>query len=345
MQRLLQIHAETRDAVVWTIDVSQRWAGVKVQGSDKVVRAYFPQNLEETPGWLKVGNSVRITHTGGNRGRVELVGHGILKPTPVAGGSEPGEATQADAVLSGLMVQQIPQGTWLRVLVTTGVVRFSGVEYTIGGLTMGNGSNYEMSMGGDIGSIAWISPNITVPGGYCYDLIVIGSDLVIHLVVGSTGTPPVMPAVPSGHLLLGFILMHSGMTAITQGTINMQYSPAVASALNMNIGDSDLAWGEMTTGVTVGIYDQYGNAALKSGEGWYITLSIVHGNGTLSYGGSSGTSLSIYSGATHNYVTFTYTRPGGSGDITPQLTATIEGKSFIAHGMIILRDIDGNIMI
>src|SRR5574343_378066 len=78
---------ELRDAVVYDVDSTNKYCRVKIQGSDKFIRAYYNENFESTPQWLKPGNSVRITHPGGNKGRIEVVGHGILLPTAIPGGS------------------------------------------------------------------------------------------------------------------------------------------------------------------------------------------------------------------------------------------------------------------
>jgi len=78
---------ELRDAIVFDVDPANRYCRVKIQGSDTYVKAWYPENWESTPQYLKPGNAVRIAHPGGNKARIEVVGHGFLLPTAVPGGT------------------------------------------------------------------------------------------------------------------------------------------------------------------------------------------------------------------------------------------------------------------
>ena len=101
---------EMRDAVVMSIDQTNRYALVKIQGSNTSIKAWYPENWESTPNYLKPGNSVRINQPGGNKARIEIMSMGMLLPTAVPGGSvTPTPVALINCVLTGcklLIVQQ-----------------------------------------------------------------------------------------------------------------------------------------------------------------------------------------------------------------------------------------------
>lgn len=341
---------ETRDAIVWSVDSGTRIASVKIQGSNQLIRAYYPENWEQTPNWLKPGNAVRITHTGGNRGRIELVGHGQFVPTPLSGSAGPALPSGQDAIMSGLQVIEIPYGNFMKVMVTIGTARFSGVTYTRNAVEMNlSGDPFLMSMGGNMDNIAGVKIIDAAPaaGSFRYDLIVIGSDLAIDVVKGSNFTTVVsIPSVPSGHLECGRILLYGGMTAIKQSDINKTWAGPIPTVLSMTIADEDLAWAELSTTVTVAIKDQYGNAIYDVAPGWGMTLAITAGNGKVSIGSQeSTTSVSEHTGAASNQLVFTYTRnQQDPGDVSPTLVATIDGYPLSVTKRILLRDVAGDPM-
>lgn len=352
IKKSLKDHAdtriETRDAIVWSVDNDLRIASVKIQGSNQLIRAYYPENWEQTPSWLKPGNAVRITHTGGNRGRIELVGHGQFVPTPLSGAAGPTLPTGEDAIITGLPVVQIPYGDWMRVMVNIGTVRFSGTTYTRDAISMAEGDYFTMAMGGFMNEVAGVLPIDTAPaaGSSRYDLIAIGSDLLFDVVKGTASSNPVMPDVPSGHLKCGHVLLYAGMTKIVQSDINKYFSEPVPTILSMTIADEDLAWAELSTTVTIAIKDQYGNPIYIAAPGWGMTLAITAGNGKVSIGSQESTSsISEHTGASSNQIVFTYTRDQlDPGDVSPTLVATIDGYPLSVTKRILLRDIDGNPM-
>ena len=337
-QRQIQQRVETRDAILWDVSTGTRTARVKIQGSATLVVAHYPENWETTPVWLKPGNSVRIVHVGGIRGRIELAGHGATIPTAVSGDSAPPASTGADAVLSGLNLSRY---TGLTVAVGLGSVRFSGTTSTVSVKTLGGTT----TLGGvaTLGSVAGLITFNAAPaaGTYRYDLVVIGSDLVFDKVTGTASATPVMPDVPTGHLLCGWVLLAPGCTEITSAEIGGTFTPAVAKQLTLSLSDSDLAWGETTSTITATVKDQFGNAISGS---WQIVLSIDSGNGTVSYGSSS-SSTSVTANFSGSSAVFTYTRGGADpGDSSPSLTATLTGIT-VAAAYIILRNSGGDIMI
>ena len=105
----IQQAAETRDAVLINVLPSQRLAQVQIQGSTELVAAFYPNNWQSAPAWLKPGNSVRITHKGGIRGNIELTGDGQVVPTVSGAPVAPVLPTAPDAVLDGLQIMPLPQ--------------------------------------------------------------------------------------------------------------------------------------------------------------------------------------------------------------------------------------------
>ncbi len=233
-------------------------------------------------------------------------------------------------------------GYHMKVMVTIGAVRFSNVIYTIGAMSMDEGDYVEMGAGisiNDIAAILNIDP--APPSGYFrYDIVVIGSDLAFNVIKGSDFTTvATIPDVPSGHLLIGKILLCGGMTYIRQTDIDKDF--ILSPQFIMEIADDDLAWDELSTTITISVLDQCGGPMYQTGDGWYITLSFASGNGTISIGGqSSNSSLSVYTGASSNSLTFTYTRFHlDPGDLSPSFQAQcgINGVTNYAFGQIALR--------
>jgi hypothetical protein len=341
---------ETRYGVIWDINLSLRVAYVKIQGSNKQIKAYFSQNWTQVPSWLKEGMAVKLQHTGGIRGRIEIVGEGNLIPSAVSGSDTPTLPADEDDIITGLEVIEIPYGTWMKAMVKVGTVRLAGITTTVDAITMSNSAIFAMGMGGFMGEIAGIVSIDAAPssGNFRYDMVVIGDDLAFDYVKGTASGDPVMPAIPADHLKCGHILLYAGMTDITQGDIDKTYSAPYVSSLVTTIADSDLAWAELSTTVTVAVEDQYGNAILSSGLGWELTLAITSGNGTISEPGgtSSLTSVSAFTGAASNQIIFTYTRDQlDPGDVSPALQISISGYPGItSYGYIILRDASGDIM-
>lgn len=318
---------EMRDAIIVDINTTDKYCRVKIQGSDAYVRAWYPENWEATPSWLKPGNAVRITHPGGNRGRIEVAGHGILLPTttgnlPVV----PDPPALEDTILSGCaVIPADPPG--MCVIVQAGAVRIDEMTYSLAGLQM-DAPEVEMDrpdllMDETSASVAIDAASATK---FRYDSIVIGTDGIAEVVKGSeflpTGTIPDPPDAPVDHLRAGFILIPPGCTAITGGLINKYYTAPVAVTISAVAVDDELAWEETSTTIRIAVKDQYGNyVAAPIDTGWHFLLSWVRGNGTLSYGGLSHDETAsfpvLYSGATYASVTYTRDNTSGNADISP----------------------------
>ncbi|MDD2778501.1 MAG: hypothetical protein PHI16_06405, partial [Methanocellales archaeon] len=275
---------------------AQRICRVKIQGSDELITARFGQNWEQTPQWLKPGNAVRIVHRGGIRGYIEVVGHGQSIPMAVPGGSvTPPSVTPSDAIISGLQIISTTPAS-MAVFVQDGIFRISNVVYSLAGVgvLMEAGSlllmGTNVSMGTGYASIIQIAA-APAAGQFRIDLIVIGADSVVDYVQGAAATTPIQPDTPSGHLLLGTILVPGGVTAIPQNYINKAFTTPIPTSLTMVVDPAKLEWytadptGEGVSDndccITVTILDQYGNGYLESGAGQYIRLGLCVGEGYL----------------------------------------------------------------
>lgn len=286
---------ETRDAILWDVLLRDRKCRCKVQGSDEYVIAHFPQNWSTVPSWCKPGQAVRIAHRSGVRGYVEVVGYGRAIPTPVSGSATPTPTTPDNAILSGCLIKAIPQTPRMAVYVTTGQVRFSGVEYTVPAIAMSAGSALLMNMGVAMGAAAGVF-SITAPsaGQFRYELFSLSPTLVVTRTTGvAFAAIESKPALPSGHLLIGYLLVRGGQTAITAADIDQIWSIPVPSSIAAAATDNGVAWS-----IVASVKDQYGNA-ITTQLGWNITATIALGDGSLDpASGNTGSSSSV---------TFTYT--------------------------------------
>jgi hydrogenase maturation factor len=329
MDQEAQYRRESRDGIVWEHLPDQRLVRVKIQGSNELVVAWYPENWQKVPVFLKVGNAVRIAHVGGNRSRIEIVSHGLTVPTPVAGGMFPDMGAGADYWVSGggMLSTETPS---LRVRILPGTVRIDGVNYD---LTFDPlmGDPMEMGDGVVIGSGIGIEeidppPDYAYPSWgqtaqYRYDAFVVGLDGVVDYLKGTetlgiTGAPyflpdpPDKPAIPAGHVLIGdYILVYSGMTEILPSDIGRIFSaPRVARLICETYSVMD--WHDPSIGpppeyeeipfatnqsVSLWMADQYGNPAFRPGGGNYMfTLEFPHwiaGNGVIGQRSAGGTTL------------------------------------------------------
>lgn len=320
VQRQISDKKETRDAIVWDILSAQKVARVRIQGSSTNIIAHYPTSWETAPSWLKPGNIVRINFVGGNRQRVEVIGTGKLRPTPVDGSaSTPTNATPEDSVLTGCQVLPIPLNNRMAVMVKTGTYRVSGTTYTLDAVAMGEGDEMIMGDGCVMGETAAIVDIDSVAAGYYrIDYIVVGADGTVDYVKGTAATSdPVEPTLPADHVYLGKVFVYSGITAITANEINQSYAAPVISRLSTTYSDQSLAWAELTCTITVSVLDQYGNA--YSGGDINISCKMMAGNGTIAGTSGSTTSLDdpVYSYDSGSGAVFTYTRNQLTTDRSP----------------------------
>ena len=348
--RQIDYHTETRDAILWDVIPAQRICRVKIQGSNQLINAYYPMNWDITPTWLKPGNAVRITHTGGSRGRVELAGHGTYIPTPVSGDTLPPIAIGENGIITGCEVMSITPTPAMMVSVLAGSFRISGVIYFMGAF---GGALGEMPLGSEVplgtelplGSISAYGVAInaapTTPGTFRYDKIVVGVDSAVDYVAGAEfTTTPVYPDTPAGHVLLATILTYYGVTAITQNLINRVWETRRASVVTVLPLDTELSWLELSTDVEIGIRDQYDQYLATSVLTPYsMQISFLYGTGV--WGGATpGVYYAFGMSADHTHVT--YTRDKLVTEHSPILKADLLGDvTIFGVGTVTLLDIGG----
>jgi hypothetical protein len=348
-----ELRQETRDGILWYVSTEQRFCYVRIQGSDESIIAHFPSNFEATPSWLKLGNSVKVVHTGGVRGRIEVIGHGQTIPTPLLGDTLPTMATSVDTILTGCYVRECFNQQRMAVLVETGTYRILGMNHILGAILMLNGEDYKMGDGGLMGTIAGAigidAP--PAPGYWRYDAIDIGADGIIDYNKGTYGLIPVVEPLETylPHIRLATVLVYGGMDRVSQPDINRIWKSPVLSEAEATIADSDLDWDDdpVFTTITVRALDQYRNPILSAGYGWYMSVEFLGGNGTLSSPeeGSSSTKIGGHTGSSSSSYVFTYTRDKFATDISPAFRIVVEVDKVIeTYAAITLRDADGDPM-
>ncbi|NPU85558.1 MAG: hypothetical protein HPY65_13860 [Syntrophaceae bacterium] len=286
---------------------------MKIQGSNNLITAYYPENWQQTPAWLKIGNAVRIAYTRGIRGRIEVVGCGLVVPTPVTGGSaSPGSQTPADAVMTGCNLVPAYNDPGMVVLVKTGTFRIGGTVYTLDAIAC-NSDVFKASMGGVINTIAGALavPAAPAAGYFRFDLVQIGADGVLDYVQGAPfRTTPVYPEVSADHVQIGgestYIFLHSGTAEITSANIGGRYSTPAASSLSISLTPDHLNAADTQSIITVTVLDQYGNAVSSSAP-YVLTAEIYNDDdGTLT--GDDGPESTATRTGIFSSTTFTYTK-------------------------------------
>lgn len=341
VRRQIADSRELRDAIVWDVTPASHYCRVKIQGSDTLVKAWYPENWEATPQYLKAGNAVRITHPGGNKGRIEVAGHGFLIPTAVPGGTgTPPATTAGDTVLTGLTISA--DGTSMSAMVATGTYRIGGVIYVLGAVEMDR-TDIEMdrpdiAMDGVADMVSFDAASSTL---FRIDLIVVGTDGDAHVVKGTNAASnPVAPTMPADHVLAGFVLLYPGMTVVSQADVNRSYTAPAPVELRIVTEDNDLAWGDLSTYFTISVRDQYGRILYGS---YFVTVTFNCGNGTLSHSGDSSTTALVV--AFSGTVNVTYTRLGlDPGDQTPVFTMAESVTGLGGAAFVSLRDGAGALM-
>lgn len=339
---------ETRDAIIWDILPTNRVCRVKIQGSNTLITAHYPLNWTTVPEFIKPGNAVKINHQGGARGKVEIVGHGQLVPSPVSGAATPPVGTPTDTVLTGLNVYEMPDAAGvLKVWISAGTYKINGTIYTLDAMTLaeltaaGFGDSIFL---GQVGAVIELDP-APVVGFFRIDLISIGIDIVIDYTVGTPApSNPPTPSVAADHVGLATILVHGGMTEISNSFIGANWTVPVVSIVRASISDDELSWGSETTSlITVSIEDQYGNPFSSFG-GFLYAIDFLSGTGDLQHAVSSVRSELFSAGSSANFL---YTRTG-SGDVSPRFNASVD-IGYVLDSVdalfIALLDSDGDLML
>ena len=315
--------SESRDAVLWDILLNERVCRCKIQGSSEFVIARFPQNWASVPEWAKPGQAVRIAHRGGVRGYIEVVGFGRAIPTPVSGSATPDPATPADAILAGCVLKAILQTPGMSVYVTTGWVRFGGKEVAVPALAMAAGSLFRMNMGMAMGDVAGVfSVSAPSAGQFRYDLFSLSPTLVLTKTAGAAFTTvESKPALPNGHLAIGYLLARGGQTAITANDIFQSWSAPAPSSIAVAATDNGTVWT-----IAASVKDQYGNA-ITAPSGWNLSAAITSGDG----------SITPTSGNTGSGSTFTFTYTEGTAGTLVIIEITLAQGEHYAVGQALLQ--------
>ena len=314
---------ESRDAVLWDILLPERVCRCKIQGSNELIIARFPQNWATVPEWAKPGQAVRIAHRGGIRGYIEVVGFGRAIPTPVSGNATPTPDTPDNALLAGCLLKAIPQTPGMSVYVTTGQARFSGVEYAVPAVAMASGSVFKMNMGMAMGDVAGAF-NISAPsaGQFRYDLFSLSPSLIVTKTAGAAFTIiESKPALPSGHLPIGYLLVRGGQTVITAADIGQIWSAPVPASIATTATDSGATWS-----IVASVKDQYGNA-INTSLGWNLSATIVSGDG----------SIAPASGNTGSGSSFNFTYTEGTAGTLVNIEITLSQGEYYAYGQALLQ--------
>lgn len=348
MQQAAQDRIESRNALVIAIDSTARTCQVRIQNSTDLITAYYPEGWQRTPFWLKKNAPVRISHRGGLRGKIELISLGQVIITPLSGATFVTPDIPANGVLNGCQVSQVSNDPQMAVMIKTGSIRVGGSTYVLAEIKMESDA-YRMGMGGKMGEIAGVSTISSAPaGGYRQDLVVIGEDSVINVVTGTTfSTAEVLPTVPTSHVELGNILIHSSMSEILNQDIGKTFASPVPSRISVAISASQISSVESTVSVNVSVLDQYGNAILRDSGGWYVTLEFSGGNGILNSGadGDSTDQVGAYTGSGSNQVSFGYTMDTSTTPSSPVIMATLHSDFSLSEaGSLLLLNSSGEIL-
>ena len=122
----------------------------------------------------------------------------------------------------------------MTVVVDTGEIRISGIEYALNTLVMGSGLPVMGSgtpMGAFSGSVTLDAASSTQ---FRYDLIVAGADGSVHAVKGTDATAdPVMPLLPAAHVRIAHVLVHPNLTAVENHDINALYTTPAVSTISL----------------------------------------------------------------------------------------------------------------
>jgi hypothetical protein len=353
-----------RDAIVWSVDTSNFYCLVKIQGSNTTIKAHYPRNWKVTPTWLKRGNAVRLRHRSGAQGFIEVIGHGRAIPTPVEGDSLPTPQDLTDGVVTGMNVLEHTSGG-MNVYVNSGTYRIDGTLYVYsvtytGYIVMDDPAPMTMGVGtvmGISGSPVAIPIAAAPAAGYGrYDALVIAADGTVDVVTGSTRRltdgAPTFPSTPSDHILIDYIFIYGGMTAVTQSDIGARWQQPTANTVVITVGsplskDSNgtitFPWdaGDDTPygSITFTIKDQYGNNRSISVE---ATMTLLNGTGGVS-ATTSGFGASASKTCTSS-CTFYYERNQIAGpEVSPLLQVAFAGYPSLTSVLVVsCLDVSGN---
>ncbi|MFA6290235.1 MAG: hypothetical protein WC637_00560 [Victivallales bacterium] len=248
---------EMRDAVVMSVDSTNKYALVKIQGSNTSIKAWYPENWESTPSYLKPGNAVRINQPGGNKSRIEIVSMGILLPTAVPGGSvTPTPVEEEDTIIDGCEIPyapgaeygyqpvhltagdpgDAPLGDSFQLYVSAGTYRINGVTYGL--IYIPKMDDATVKMDNTLVKMTGADPGITETGGavtidppvnhdFWYASLMIGTDGVVDVVYSAPWnygeTVPDPPLATTDHIRIGWLLVADHSTNTNAAWANILF--------------------------------------------------------------------------------------------------------------------------
>lgn len=241
---------ESRDALIWEVQESDKTCKVRIQGSNQDVIVKFPQNQATIPAWLRKGNSVRIAHRSGVRGYLYIIGQGTTIPSPISGDPFPDPGPLPDAILTGCQITETDPPI-MGVLISSGTFRINEVEYNLS--VADNWIMYDdtppvlmyddtpvIMYDGSITKYIDTAPSTTY---FRYDAFVVGEDAIIDYIIGSVSQTPAKPSIPTDHLLVDdYVLVIGGITEIENKHIGMQWSTPAASSIDIDIEGEGIAY-------------------------------------------------------------------------------------------------------
>lgn len=280
VKKQTRVTAESRDAILWDVDWINKIARVKIQGSNEYIRVHFPRNESRIQSFMRPGNSVRVIHRGGIRGRLEIVGHGMSIPTPVPGyPAGPDPPCLPDGIVSGCEITATNPLS-MSVDIAAGTYRINCVVYSLVagsfGLSIMSEASSPMTMNeayppavmgantasivmsetlppmtmsetnppaiiGAIATTAMIDP-APPAGQFRYDGFAVGVDGVIDYIKGTASSNPAYPAIPSAHIqIVPWILVVGGVTEINQGDIGRIWTARTPAAMTLTV-PATFAW-------------------------------------------------------------------------------------------------------
>ena len=370
VNRRISDKKETFDAIVFNVYPADRYAAIKIQGSEEQIRARYPENWEKTPVWLKKGNAVRITRTGGNRSRIELSGHGYYIPTGLST-FPPNVGEIPDTIIEGLeTIATIPET--MSVQVTDGSFLFGEDVYYLSGTTMDSPG---FIMGATATFMGTSKQMVEIDAAhatlYRMDIIVIGTDGVLQYVKGSTySSNPQPPPTPAGKFRICTIIIPPSATKIYQDYINTAWEPERAAYMEITAyseyyGNPDSlrifhSPGDRCIGLvylyldqrlefwmitTLKIYNQYRRPFVSNHK---IDVKYIQGNGSLidiSGGNSPISSTAVGRITLTNASQVTFKAMGGSHSAVIQYEYIHEESSIMTTQNIWYYDCDSKLLL
>lgn len=356
IRKKTQLRVESRDAVLWAIDWNNRICTVKIQGSNELVAAHFPQNVAVVPDFMREGNAVRVIHRGGVRGFLEVTGHGMALPTAVFGDNHPPLQGLPDLIMEdGQVTPTDPLS--MSVNINASIVRIDGIEYPISMGAFGYAvmddpepftmsASYPATMGDPTGvadrvtmddpapmTMSLIDPESmgvvgtfeldAAPSGnkFRYDAFYVGTDGIITYTKGSAvSNNPVKPSIPANHIQIGpYILLWTEVTEITGRHIGMEWETPLVSDLTFTMTDP-MPWATDEQNITVTAKDQYN---MNISGVYHVTLYLIMGTGqiwSVDTGYHDNIVSQAFSGSSYN---FKYNRNRAILESSPYFRASI----------------------